>query len=368
MAGGGGFVASLDRFQQRHPVVGFPLAVVYKFFDDQGAYLAALVAYYGFLSIFPLLLLLTSVLGFVLGGNDTLRDQIQDSAFNQIPILSQTIGGTDISQGLQGSVPAVVIGFLVALYGSIGVAQAAQNAMNRAWGVPRNSRPNPFKARGKSLLLVTVVGGGVVVTTALSTLIANTGNFGFALGTTLTVVAYLVTIGGNFLIFWEGFRLSTARDLKYRQLWPGALSAAVGWWVIQRAGTYLAQQQLAGANTAYGVFGVVLGLLGFLFVGSILFVMSAELNVVRDRRLYPRSLLTPFTDDVVLTPADQRAYGSYPAIERLKGFEQVHVQFAPEHTSDTLPVLRPDGLGHSPEAPPTRPRAPQVEGPAQPAP
>lgn len=343
----------LDRYQQRHPVLGFPIAVVYKFFDDQGAYLAALVTYYGFLSIFPLLLLLTSVLGFVLGGDDSLRSQIQDSVFSQIPILDQTIGRTDISEGLRGSVPAVVIGFVVALYGAIGVAQAAQNAMNRVWGVPRNSRPNPFASRGKSLLLITVVGGGVVVTTALSTLISNVDHLGFAMGTALTLVAYLVTIGGNFLIFWEGFRLATARDLQYRQLWPGALFAAVGWWVLQRAGTYAAQHELSRASAAYGVFGVVLGLLGFLFVGSILFVVSAELNVVRERRLYPRSLLTPFTDAVVLTPADQRAYGSYPEIERLKGFQQVDVQFAPEHTSDQIPVLRRDaGLVRRPAEPP----------------
>lgn len=338
-----GTASRLDAYQQRHPWLGFPLAVLYKFFDDQGAYLAALVAYYGFLSVFPLLLLMTSVLGFVLGGDDALRARIQESAFSQIPILSQNIGQTDISQGLQGSVTAVVIGFVVALYGSIGVAQAAQNAMNRVWGVPRNSRPNPFAARGKSFVIVGVVGGGIVVTTALSSVLANTRSvLGFDLGPTLTFVGYLVAIGGNFLIFWEGYRLCTALSLKYRQLWRGALFAAVGWWVIQRLGTYLVQRQLAGSNPAYGVFGVVLGLLGFLFVGSVLFVMSAELNVVRVRRLYPRSLLTPFTDSVVLTPADEKAYGSYPAIERLKGFEEVTVEFAPEHTTGSLPVLPPE--------------------------
>ena len=58
----------LDRFQQRHPGAGFPLAVIYKYVDDSGAYLAALIAYYGFVSLFPLLLLLSTVLGFVLPG------------------------------------------------------------------------------------------------------------------------------------------------------------------------------------------------------------------------------------------------------------------------------------------------------------
>lgn len=362
MAGAQSLAARLDTFQQRHPSCGFPLAVIYKFFDDQGVYLAALVTYYAFLSVFPLLLLLTSVLGFALRSNAGLREQIQDSAFSQIPVLNAQLGHTQIDQGLQGSVPAVVIGGVVALYGSIGVALAAQNAMNRAWGVPRNSRPNPLAARVKSFLLIGIVGGGVVVTTTATTFLANAGHFNIALGSLLSVVAHLATVAGLFLIFWEGFRLATAKRLRYRQLWPGALLAAVGWWCMQRGGTYLVQRQLLRANAAYGVFSVVLGLLGFLFVGSVLFVLSAELNVVRDRHLYPRSLLTPFTDQVVLTEADERAYGSYPGIERLKGFEQVRVQFAPEHTTGTIEVIEPDDPRLAPPAPPAGEREPPVTG------
>ncbi len=128
----------LDGAQRRHPVLGFPLAVVYKFVDDQGGYLAALITYYGFLSLFPLLLLLTSVLGFVLGGDAYLQQRVLNSTLSQFPVIGSQLGDP---KGLRGSGAGLVIGLLGAVYGGLGVAQAGQNAMNTAWHVPRNNRP-----------------------------------------------------------------------------------------------------------------------------------------------------------------------------------------------------------------------------------
>src|SRR5687767_10078989 len=119
-----------DAFQRRHPVASFPIGVLYKFSEDQGPYLAALVTYYGFLSLFPLLLLLTSILGFVLDGHPDLQQQILDSTLSQFPVIGDELADP---QGLRGSVGAIVIGGLVALYGALGVAQAIQNTMNVTW-------------------------------------------------------------------------------------------------------------------------------------------------------------------------------------------------------------------------------------------
>ncbi|MCW2528880.1 MAG: ribonuclease, partial [Pseudonocardiales bacterium] len=130
---------SIDRFQQKHTWAGFPLAVIYKYFEDQGAYLAALITYYGFLSIFPLLLLLVTSLGYVLQDNEHLRQEVLDSALGQFPGMAEQIG--DTVRPLQGNVLALVIGIVGGLYGALGVAQATQNALNRMWAVPRNSRP-----------------------------------------------------------------------------------------------------------------------------------------------------------------------------------------------------------------------------------
>ena len=170
----------LDRFQQRHPVLGFPIAVIYKFAEDQGPYLAALITYYGFLSLFPLLLLLASVLGFVLQDDPDLQERILDSTLSQFPIIGQQLGEP---QGLQGSTVAVVVGGLVALYGALGVAQALQNAVNVSWAVPRNNRPNPVRARLRSMLLLLTAGFAVIATTVLSVLGGAAANEGVFSGT-----------------------------------------------------------------------------------------------------------------------------------------------------------------------------------------
>jgi len=128
----------LDDLQRRHPAAGFPLAVLYKYFDDQGGSLAALIAYYAFLSLFPLLLLLSTILGIVLVGHPGLQDQVLHSALSQFPVIGDQLGQP---KRVGGGVVGLVVGILGALYGGLGVAQALQNAMNTAWVVPRNSRP-----------------------------------------------------------------------------------------------------------------------------------------------------------------------------------------------------------------------------------
>ena len=134
----------LDRFQQKHTWAGFPIAVVYKYADDQGNYLAALITYYGFLSLFPLLLLLSTVLGFALAGNIELQQQILDSTLAQFPVIGEQLGDP---QGLKSGGLGLIVGILGTVYGGMGVAQAMQNAMNIVWSVPRNKRPNPVVNR-----------------------------------------------------------------------------------------------------------------------------------------------------------------------------------------------------------------------------
>src|ERR1700759_210025 len=103
----------LDELQQRHHWLGLPIAVVYKFIDDQGGYLASLITYYGFLSLFPLLLLLVSVLGYTLDGDLALQHALVGSALQQFPII-----GPELQQNvssIHGSAPGVVLGILGAL-------------------------------------------------------------------------------------------------------------------------------------------------------------------------------------------------------------------------------------------------------------
>jgi membrane protein len=313
----------LDRIQRRHRAAGFPIAVVYKYVDDTGPYLAALITYYAFISLFPLLLLLTTILGHLLAGNPELQQKLIDSALSQFPVVGEHLA---TPAELSGGAVGIVVGLLGSLYGALGVAQAVQHAMNTAWSVPRNSRPNPFLARGKSLLLLGTAGLAVLGTTALSTM--GSGNAG-SLGTLLRTLSLLGSISVNSIVFVLAFRLATARRLTVGQVAPGALIAAVLWQLLQTFGVSYVSRVVSRASAINGVFALVLGLLAFLYLAAVIGVLCVEINVVRVDRLWPRALLTPFTDDVDLTAGDKRSYTGLAKAQRQKGFEEVHVTFDP---------------------------------------
>ncbi len=320
-------VEKIDAFQRRHPAAGFPIAVLYKFFDDQGNYLAALIAYYGFVSLFPLLLLLSTILGFVLKGNPDLQQRVLHSALSQFPVIGQQLGEP---KRIGGGTGGLVIGIVGSLYGGLGVAQAAQNAMNTAWAIPRNSRPNPIKARGRSLLLLGVVGLAILGTTILSALGSSASAYGANVGLGIQVLLIIASVIVNASVFILAFRVATAIDLTLKEVAPGAIGAAVIWQVLQSFGTVYVGHVVKSASATNGVFALVLGLLAFIYLAAMAVVLCVEVNVVRVRQLHPRALLTPFTDNVDLTSGDRSVYSDSAKAQRTKGFEKVDVQFHPD--------------------------------------
>jgi membrane protein len=338
----------LDRFQQRHRWAGFPVAVVYKYADDQGGYLAALITYYGFLSVFPLLLLGSSLLGFVLQGNDDLRLRILDSALSQFPVIGDQLGDP---RGLRGSGVALVLAIAGSVYGALGAAQAVQNAMNVAWAVPRHRRPNPLTSRLRSLLLLATAGIAVLSTTVLSAVSAAFGGDG-GLDTGLRMAVVLASVVVNAVVFTLLFRFSTVHPLPIRDAAPGGVTAAVVWQLLQSVGAVYVGQVVKNASTTNGVFAIVLGLIAWLYVASTVLVLCAEIDVVRVKRLWPRSLMTPFTDDVDLTQGDRDTYTDAATAQRSKGFESVDVSF--DHGGQNASARR-RRRGRDDEPPPARP-------------
>lgn len=313
-----GTVDRLDRWQRDHPALGLPIGVAYKFFDDSGGYLAALITYYAFVSLFPLLLLLATLLSVVLSTRPDLQARIIESALSQFPVVGDHLGNP---QALSGGVAGVVVGVLVSVYGGLGVGNAVQYALNTVWDIPRNSRPNPLTARARSLVIVLTAGLALVATTALSTLAAlRIGWFG-------PVVSVLLTLVANALILLGVMRWALSRRLPWRAHLPGALVAAGSWQLIQTFGVVYIGRIVRSSSVTNGVVGFVLGLLAFDYLLSVALVVSAELNVVLARRLYPRALLTPFTDAVDLTPADEAAYATQARSMRTKGFQSIDVSF-----------------------------------------
>jgi len=306
----------LDGFQRRHHWAAFPLAVIYKYFDDMGPYRAALIAYYAFVSLFPLLLLASTILGFILRNHPELQQQLLNSGVHQIPVVgSQLNNPREIGGGVKG----ILVGVLGAIYGGMGVAQVLQHVLNTSWRVPRNERPNPILKRGRSILLLVIGGVATLGTTYLSTFGGGTGllNVCVQIGSVLINTAALTFV----------MRYGTTRELGTRDVLPGAVLAALAWQALQRFGVLYVQHVVATSSATNGVFAIVLGLLAFLFLTGNIFVFASEINSVRVDELYPRSLLTPFTDDVLLTRGDRKAYTKQAQAERLKGFQTVDVSF-----------------------------------------
>jgi YihY family inner membrane protein len=314
----------LDAFQRRHKVLGFPIACIYKFTDDQGNYLAALITYYAFIALFPLLLLATSILGFVLAGNPDLQQKVLDSALSQFPVIGDELARQG---GIQGSTTAVIIGALGSLYGALGVAQATQNAMNVAWAVPKNRRPNPILIRLRSVALLSIAGVGIMATTFVTTLGSDLDALGTNIDQSLRWILAVVTILVNSAVFVFVFRLATTHQHSLRKTIPGAVTTAVLWQILQLAGTMYVTEVIAHSRLTNQIFATIFGMIAYLYLAAIFLVFGAEINVVKAHRLYPRALLTPFTDNVDLTNADRRAYADYAAAQRTKEFEQVEVTF-----------------------------------------
>lgn len=307
-------VDRVDGFQRRHPVLGFPLGVVYKFLDDQGAYLAALITYYGLLSIFPLLLLMTSILGFLVQDNAVLRESLINGVLAQVPVIGEELQSPS---GLQGNLVAVIVGSLTAAYGGLGVAQALQHAMNTVWAVPRHRRPNPILARAKSAGILAFLGISLIAAGVIPRV------FDWLAGWPWTVLNTVLAV----LIFWVVLHVSTHRSHGWRSLLPGAIIVGIVWQLLETLGAAVVTSIIARSSGSYGVFAVVLGLIVWIYLLAVTVVMAAELNVVRARHLYPRALLTPFTDDVDLTRADHEAYSHLVEMNRLKGYQHVSVTF-----------------------------------------
>jgi membrane protein len=336
----------LDEYQRRHPWAGFPIALAYKYYDDFGLYLAAVLTYYGIVAIFPLLLLGSTLLSFVLAGDLPLQQKVLASALHQFPVI-----GVDLARPrrISGGAVGLTVGIIGALYGGLGVGQAFQYATNTAWGIPRNSRPNPLRSRFRGLLLLGTAGVAILASTLLSIL---AGTEVGPLGLTLRITALAASLVINICAYVFAFRIACAGRLSVRDVAPGAVAAAAIWQLLQSFGIVYVGHVVQHASATNGLFALVLGLVAFLYLSASAVVICIEVNVVRVGRLHPRALLTPFTDKVQLTSADRRAYTRQAKAQRGKGFQRVEVSF------DEPPRRRRRHKSHEPHGP-QGPQGPQ---------
>jgi YihY family inner membrane protein len=313
-------IERVDLFQQRHPWLGFPWATLQKYSDDQGGYLAATIAYYAFFSIFPLLLVLATILGWVLRGHPHLQRDIVGSALGQFPILGPQLQ----ARSLSGSALALAIGLALALWSGLGVVLAAQNAMNQLWGVPFARRPDFLRARLRALALLALLGGGLLGATVLASL----GTIGADLGAGWKVASIVLSTLLDFGLFLLAFRLLTSAPLAWRVLRNGAVAAAVAYEGLQLLGGYYVGHVLASAENVYGTFGVVIGLLSWIYLSAHILLLTAEGNVVAARRLWPRSFSV--VEEQPPTEGDRRALVQRGKVEERRSDEEIDVRVGSE--------------------------------------
>jgi membrane protein len=306
-------VRAADALQQRHAWLAVPVAVWKKFGDDQAGNLAALIAYYSFVAIFPLLLVLVTVLNIVLKNDPGLQRRLLNSALSQYPVIGQQLG--HIGPLTQTGLP-LVVGLLGTFFGARGVAAAIQNALNAVWEIPFARRPGFPWSWLRSLGLMVVIGLGLVFTSFLSAAASGgaarilPGHWATVAPVVSTVAALLVSLVVSIGVFWLAFRLGTAPEIGWRQLRLGALIGGVIWQVLQYAGGYFVSHQLAHASPLYGTFAVVIGLVAWLYLEAELTLYAVEINVVVAYRLWPRSVAPP-----PYTEQDRQAFRLYAQTE-----------------------------------------------------
>ncbi len=338
-------VRLVDRFQQRQLWLAFPVAVWKKFGDDQAGNLAALVAYYAFVSIFPLLLILVTVLDIVLRDHPAVKAKLIDSALADYPVIGDQIKSNLGSLHQTGL--ALVVGIVLIVLGSRGVANAMQNALNSVWEVPKAERPGFPWSWLRSFGLAAVVGIGEITTAALASVIGGTGHVlpGFAVKLAATAVSLVL----NFGMFWLAFRLATAKAVTWRDLMLGAILSACAWQILQLVGGYFIAHQLRHSSSLYGTFGIVLGLIAWLYLQAEATLYATEINVVHVRKLWPRSLAPP-----PHTQEDVQAYRLYAEVEARDKKEAINVLLhdAPQGHAAESPVASLGEKHEQPEKPP----------------
>jgi membrane protein len=290
-------VGWFDRLQRRRSAFGFPLALRQKYAEDQGSYLAAIVTYYAFLSLFPLLLVAATVLGFALRGHPVLQQRVGESVLGTFPIV-----GHDLRvHALTGNGVALAVGLTLSCWAGIRVFVAAERVMDYIWGIPPRRRPGFFAVRLRALLLALLLGGGAVGTSTLNAF----ATVGSGHGLLWRMLSFAISTAANVALFWVAFRLLTAEEVPWRQLRVGAVLAALAWGLLQAGGSLFVHHVVAAASNTYGTFASVIGLLSFIYLSVHIGLLAAETNVVATRRLWPRSL--PVADGQPTTEGDQNA-------------------------------------------------------------
>ncbi len=312
-----------DALQQRHPVLGFPFGVVKKYGDDQGARHAALMTYYGFLSIFPLLLMVVVIVTRVLAGDPHLRSQVIDAI---VPEQFRATVDSALLSLPDGGLP-LTVALVALLLSGLGIVYSGYDTLNHVATVPHRMRiemvPRYLRIFAMLLLLilgVAGIGAATVAAAALPGLPVVSRAAAFALMTALL-----------FLLLWASTMLLLPHQARLAVVWPAALIGSLVIATMLTFGATVLPQFVARRGAVYGSFATIVAVFSLLFLVSQALVLAAEIAIVRRRRLWPRGL-----DGTRPTEADRRALTYQARMQERLVVERISTRF------DAPPSRGPD--------------------------
>lgn len=280
----------IDTQQQRFGPSAFAVAVVKRNGDTRGSMYAALITFYGVLSVFPLLLLFITLVGMILGANSEVTKRLINSALADFPVIGDELA-KNIHALARGNSFAMIAAVLFLLWGALGLTSALQAASHQAWGRPRHEEPNIAIRTIRGLSLLGVIGLCVVAATVL----AGISQAGLFHDSPLAIRALILlgTLIVDFAGYFVAMKILSPPEIRVQQLIPGIALGAVGWLALQNLGGYLIQHQLHRTTAIYGFFAIVLGLIFWINLGAQLFLYATQINVVRSLHAWPRGLFEP---------------------------------------------------------------------------
>jgi YihY family inner membrane protein len=343
-------IRKVDKTQRRFTSTAFVFGVVKKYGDDNGGVLVSNLAYSAFVAMFPLLLVLVTILGLIASVDASFKTEVLNAVASQVPLLGRTLTG-NVRTLRRSSYIGLVVGLLGLIWGATGLAQAGLFTMGQVWNLPGPARPGYVPRLGRAMAFLGLLGAGVIVTTGLASL-----NTYVLKGFGVVFLAEVVAAAFNVGMYIGAFRVLTPKGVPTRSLLAGAITGGIGWTVLQVLGTWLIHHYLH-SDSAYGVFADVLGLLAWIYLAIEITVYSAEINVVLARRLWPRAIVQP-----PLTEAD-RASLALQALQNQRRPEQhIEVTFTDRETDAPVQAPRtPDEVAPPAVPPQARVRAQDPE-------
>jgi YihY family inner membrane protein len=324
-------IRTIDGAQRRFTPTAFVFGVVKKFGDDNGGVLVSSLAYSAFVSMFPLLLVLTTILGLAASFDVSFRTDALNAVASQVPLIGRTLT-ENVHQLKRASVIGLVVGLAGLIWGSAGLAQSGLFTMAQVWNLPGPARPGYVQRLGRAGLFLCLLGGGVIVTTLLASL-----NTYWHKAFVFVVLAEIVAAAVNVGMYLGAFRVLTPKGVATGQLVPGAITGGILYTVLQVVGTYLVHHYLH-SDSVYGVFATVLGLIAWIYLAVEVTVYSAEVNVVLARRLWPRAMVQP-----PLTEADRASMALQVLQNQRRPEQHIQVTFDDRAAGADVPVTPAGG-------------------------